>query len=179
MSGRRATRGVLLAWCWMTVCGSACASTCGPTCGSAFALRNEHPTGVETAANEHNQDSATTPDKGWENEKSQVRQVAGDAWRRGLPFHLPLHLPFGLPFHLPMTEHSGSTELAANTQNPASATAPDKGANHKVAKGTPAGECDTESVREKAAASGSLRACGSPVRVISSTIHETLRRRRP
>lgn len=56
----------------LTVCGSACASTCGPTCGSAFALRTERPIDAETAANEHDQDSQTTPDKGWENEKSQA-----------------------------------------------------------------------------------------------------------
>lgn len=77
-----------------------------------------------------------------------------------------------------MTEPTGSTELAANTQNPASATAPDKGVDHEVARGTPAGECDTEYRREKPGASGLLGACGSPVCVISSTIHETPGRRR-
>jgi hypothetical protein len=98
-------------------------------------LRNESPSPAETAANEHYRDNQTAPDKGCV--AKSVKPRARDAARRR---DLPVYLPFRLPFHLPIrTEHPVSTELAANAHNQASATAPDKEANYKVDRDTPAG----------------------------------------
>lgn len=141
-------------------------------------LRNESPAPAETAANEHNRDSQTTPDKGgypnlrnrWfvmpcgcVTFRSTFRFIFRSGFRSIFRWQSPQDRPNSLQTHTISQAQQRPTKVRIT----------------KLPGGTPVGECDTEYVREKPAGSGLLRACDSPVNVISSTIHEYPRRRRP